>query len=242
EGLLEKYASPSAADIPAEFKDKDGCWTGYAARGRVIVYNTEKLTAQDAPRSLSSFTDSRWKGQCSIARPLFGTTSTHSLVLFEKLGAEKARELFKSMRANDIIVAQGNATVRDQVARGECLFGWTDTDDVWVGLEASKPIGIVYPDQGADEVGMLLIPNTVALIKGSPNAENGKKLIDFLLSQEVEQMLADGRGRQIPVRKGLRPPKDMLPLESLKILQVDYEKAIGRLDEVNRFLQEDFLR
>ena len=31
-GVLAKYVSPSASDIPSQFKDPDGCWTGFAAR------------------------------------------------------------------------------------------------------------------------------------------------------------------------------------------------------------------
>jgi len=37
-----------------------------------------------------------------------------------------------------------------------------------------------FPDQGKDEMGCLLLPNAVLLIKGAPHPENGKKLRDVI--------------------------------------------------------------
>src|SRR6187549_2851343 len=71
-GVLTPYQSPAAADIAPSFKDPDGYWTGFAARLRVIAYNTNKVTAGDAPRSVLDLADSRWKGQVAIADPRFG--------------------------------------------------------------------------------------------------------------------------------------------------------------------------
>ena len=41
DGLLASYASPSAEGIPAEFRDPQDRWTGFAARARVFIVNTE---------------------------------------------------------------------------------------------------------------------------------------------------------------------------------------------------------
>ena len=42
EGLLAAYDSPSAADIPEVFRDPERRWTGFAARARVFIVNTER--------------------------------------------------------------------------------------------------------------------------------------------------------------------------------------------------------
>ena len=47
------------------------------------------------------------------------------------------------------------------------------------------------------------MPNTVALIHGCPHPQQGRRLIDFLLSAEVERQLAAGRGAQIPLATDL---------------------------------------
>ena len=71
-GVLAPYQSPSANGISDTFKDRDGYWTGFSARLRVIVYNTNKVTDADAPRSVLDLADPRWKDQVAIADPRFG--------------------------------------------------------------------------------------------------------------------------------------------------------------------------
>src|SRR3989339_2097369 len=43
QGILAPYSPESAKDIPARYKDPEGFWTGFAARTRVILYNTNLL-------------------------------------------------------------------------------------------------------------------------------------------------------------------------------------------------------
>ena len=59
-GVLAKYTSPSAADIPDQFKDKDGFWVGFAARCRILIYNTDLLKGKDLPESIFELIDPKW--------------------------------------------------------------------------------------------------------------------------------------------------------------------------------------
>src|SRR5204863_975988 len=59
-GVLVPYQSPAARDIADSFKDSEGYWTGFSARLRVIVYNTAKLAASDAPQSVFDLAEPRW--------------------------------------------------------------------------------------------------------------------------------------------------------------------------------------
>ena len=51
--------------------------------------------------------------------------------------------------------------------------------------------------------GPLVIPNMAALVKGAPNAQNARRLLDFLLSEKVERLLAESDSHNIPVRAAL---------------------------------------
>ncbi|MBN1152231.1 MAG: ABC transporter substrate-binding protein, partial [Dehalococcoidia bacterium] len=51
-GLLEPYDSPAAADIPDRFRDPESHWSGFAARSRVIIVNTDLVAASEYPRSI----------------------------------------------------------------------------------------------------------------------------------------------------------------------------------------------
>ena len=213
-GVLAAYKSPSAAGIPDVFKDPEAFWTGFSARSRVIVYNTKLVKPEDAPKSVLDLMDPKWKGQVVIADPRFGTTSFHVAALYAELGDERADEFFRKLKANDVKIVAANSVVRDIVARGEAKVGLTDTDDVNVALEDKQPVAMVFPDR--DGMGVPVMPNMISLIAGAPHSEAAKHLIDYLLSAEVERMLAQSEAVQIPLRAGVEGPKNIPPISSLK--------------------------
>jgi iron(III) transport system substrate-binding protein len=239
-GILAPYRSSSAADIPDQFKDKDGYWTGFAARARVLIYNTERLDPSEAPQSILELTEPRWKGKVAMAYPLFGTTATHIAALYAVLGPEKTERYLEDLKANDVLIVDGNAVSRDVVVQGEVPVGFTDTDDVNVALQAGKPVAMIFPDK--EGMGTLLIPNSVALIKDAPHPDAAKRLIDYLLSREVESRLAFADSMQIPLRDNVKTPPRVSAYGSLRTLPVDYRTIADNLDRAARFSRELFIR
>lgn len=239
-GVLAPYSSPSAKDIPAQFRDKENYWAGFAARARVLVVNTDLVKEKDYPSSIADLTSAKWKGQFAMANPLFGTTSTHVAAMFATKGPEAAEEYLKQVLANDAKIVDGNSVVRDMTGSGEVLFGITDTDDVNVGIKSGMPIKMIPPDQ--DSKGTLVIPNTVSLINNCPNPEEAKLLIDYLLSREVEEKLAHSSSAQIPLRKGISIPKGQLSQDDLIPLKVDFEKMASVLNQSVTTVRKLFVR
>lgn len=242
EGRVQPYESPQAINIPAEYKNADGYWTGFAARARIIIYNKDICDPVNLPTSIVDLTDEHWHGKASLAYPLFGTTATHAAVLFSEFDDQWAVDFFRAVEANNVAILNGNATVRDRVVSGDYHWGFTDTDDANGAIEDGKNVGIIYPDQGADETGMLIIPNTIALMKNCPNPENGKKLIDFVLRPETEEILANSRSAQIPLRSGLQIPDKVIILDSVKQMKVDFENACRHLNSSAEILSEIFIK
>ena len=78
-------------------------------------------------------------------------------------------------------------------------MGLTDTDDSLAEIKAKRPVRIVYLDSDSKGLGIIVIPNSAAVIHGAPNIENAKKLLDFILSPQVEAKLALGESGQIPL-------------------------------------------
>lgn len=238
EGILAPYTSPARETIPEDFKDTEGYWTGLAARGRVIIYNTDLVS--EPPASLHDFLDPTWKGKAAIARPLFGTTATHAAALFATWGDDHAKAFFEGLKANEVSILPGNATVRDLVAQGEYAIGLTDTDDANGAVEDRLPAQWLFPDQGEDGMGTLIIPNSVALIEGGPNSEGGKKLIDYLLSPEVEAALAKTRSIQIPLNPEVERPENVPELASVKTMDVAFDAVAEKLEPMMTYINEHF--
>ena len=184
-----------AAPFPANYRSPAGFWHGFAARARVLIVNTELVAPEDRPHSIEDLVDPKWKDRVGVAKPLFGTTATHASVLFATWGETRAREFFRQLKENSRVLS-GNKQVAVAVGRGELAFGLTDTDDAIIEREEGQPVEIVFPDQWDGEMGTLFIPNTVAIIKGSPHPEEARRLVDYLLSSEVED--AAGRRTQRP--------------------------------------------
>lgn len=238
-GVLETYRSPEATGIPDEFKAPAGRWTGIATRARVIVYNTRYVTAEEAPRRLADLALPQWRGKAAVANPQFGTTRTHVAGLFAALGQRPAQELLQSWLDNEIRIVDGNAMVKNLVARADpdaspIFVGLTDTDDVLSGQAAGEPIDMVYPDQ--DTRGTLVIPSTVCLVLGAPHLAEGRKLVDYLVSADVElQLTAAGSGYR-PVRTaGLDGTA-----EPIRSLEVSAEELLEQLEPSSRWTGEHF--
>ena len=239
---LQPYPSPSAFDIPSKYKDSLGYWAGFAARARIIIYNKSKCNPNDLPSSMMDLSKEKWKGKAAIAYPLFGTTATHAATLFSEYGNDWAMDFFEAVKENEVGILDGNATVRDRVVSGDYWWGFTDTDDANGAIEDGKNVGIIYPDQKDDEMGMLIIPNTIALIKDGPNQENGKLLIDFVLKPKTEEILARARSAQIPLRPMPNIPKNVMNLDSVKQMDVDFYRVCGQLNESSRKLGKIFIK
>ncbi len=234
-GVLAPYRSPQAAKIPPQFKDPEGYWTGFSGRIRVILVNKELVPREEYPQGIEDMLDPRWKGQFALANPLFGTTSFHVASLFVVWGDEKARKFLEDIRRNGLKLASSNGEVARWVALGKVKFGFVDNDDAFSMMEEGRPVEMVIPDQ--DGLGTLFMPNAVALIKGAPHPETGKKLIDFLLSPVAEEMLAKATCRQIPLNPDVPPPPEIPPLSSLRLMQVDYAQVARKMEEILPFLR-----
>ena len=241
EGLLAPCPTEAAKAFPAIFRDPKDHWTGFAARARVLLVNTDLVKPADEPKSIFDLTDAKWKGKVGIAKPLFGTTATHAACLFAVLGETKAKAFFAALKANDVKVEAANSNVAINVGAGRLAVGLTDTDDAINELESKRPVKIVYPDAGPDDLGTLFIPNTLALVRGAPNAANGRRLIEYLLSPEVEIALARGEAAQIPLNPAVTEKTRVKTPREVKAMPVDFAKAAEQFAAVATYLKDTFL-
>lgn len=230
-GVLAPYDSPSAADVPARFKDADKRWTGSARRARVIAVHTgladvkpsTNPAAGDVPaRGLADLAGPAFRNRVAIARPTAGTTGGHVAALYVLWGEAKADQYFRDLHANGCKVVGGNSEVAAAVADGTMWVGLTDNDDVAEAAKNGGHVRMVLPDQGAGGQGTLTIPCTVALVAGCKHPDAAKKLIDYLASQEVERKLIDAGFGRYSVRGGAGE-------DAVKTMDVDYRAAAKAL-------------
>jgi len=227
EGLLAGYDSEGTDNWPALLMDPGGRWYGFALRGRVIAYNTDRVSGSEAPKSLEDVLDSKWKGRLVMAEPEFGTTGGDVASWFAHYGAARAKEILAVLKANEVRLVAGNSTAVRMVATGQADICFTDTDDVYAARRNGWPIGLNHLDQGG--AGSLAIPNTAATMKGAPHPKEAAVLMDFLLSERVEELLAQSDSHNYPIHRSVaeRHKEYVIP----KPLKVEYGKIADALPD-----------
>ena len=123
--------------------------------------------------------------------------------------------------------------------------GKPDFSGIWQAMTKAhydiEPHAAAYgPHPG--QMGTLFIPNTLALIKGSPHGDNARRLADFLLSPEVEKKLADGPSAQIPLNRSVNMKLRVESPQTIRAMDVDFADAASHWDKTARFLRDQLAR
>ena len=241
-GVLAPYISEEAQDISLQYKDEAGYWSAFGGRARCILVNTDLVQPDDYPTGFDDFLDDHYdRSKIGMAYPLFGTTATHAAALYALMGDERATEFYQSIYEGGIRIVDGNGAVRDLVADGQLIFGFTDTDDALIAINKGQPVKMILPDQKQGQKGTLIIPNTVAMVKGAVNTDNAKVFIDYLLSNETEQYLMEIGWSQVSER-ATEEALGYLDMTNIKTLEVSLVEVYEEIEKAKEMLQKVFLR
>ena len=242
EGLLEPHASPEAGEAEGEFRDPGGSFAVLGGRLRVLLVRKEALEGRPEPRGVGDLGDPRFRGMAAMAKPVAGTTLTHVAALGALLGSDGMRGLLEAVARNGTKIVAGNSIAKDLVVEGEAAFCLTDSDDAAKGMAEDRRLSVVVPDQGEGAPGAVLIPGTVALVKGAPHREEARKLIDFLLSAEAEELLLRSGAFQVSLRKGGGGRAAALSPAPIRRAPVDWRSVLSHLAGAEKIAADLFLR
>jgi len=200
--LLEKYDFAERANTT--MKDEEGYWTGVRISNMVIAYNTDKISEADAPKSFEDLLDPKWKGKMAMPSPLLsGTAFVTAGALSEKYGWE----YFEKLKENAIVVESGNSAVQSKLLTGEYELGIILEENILKLKAAGEPVAIVYPEDGT-----IVIPSPIAMMKDSKNPEAAKKVMEWFLSVEGQELIV--KGWMHSVREDVASPEGAEPLSS----------------------------
>ncbi len=236
-GITTPYQSAQTDLIPGHFKEKAHHWTGFSARARVLIYNKTLISPDSLPESVLELTLPQYKGQFGIANPLFGTTTFHIAALFAVLGNTTAEQWMDDLKKNQVVIATSNGDVKKRVMNGALAFGLTDTDDAFEAKKESDDVETIFLDQQPGGMGTLIMPNALSMIRDSPNGENGKKLMDYLLSRQTEAKLAISCA-QMPLIAGTEVPEVVPSLDHIIPMKINYSQTSVLLEQIQPWLKQ----
>jgi len=201
-------------------------WAAFGYRSRRIAM-VATHTNLPSPASLVDLTNQVYRGRAVFSYPLFGTTATHFLVLRQKWGSERWREWCVALAANRPFIVDGNSVAAQFVARGEAEVGLTDSDDI---AAVNREHGNLRALPLTAE--MLLIPNTVAVIRDCPHPDTAQQLFAYLQRRAVaEKLVAAG------AIEGVSPAEITTPT-----LQPDWPALLRDLDATTEEMKRIFRR
>ncbi len=197
----------------------------FGFRSRRLVINTNQLTLASAPKSLLELTNAAWRGKVALAYPMFGTTSAQFIALRRQWGVAGWEQWCRALAANRPFLVDGNSVVVKFVGRGEAAIGLTDFDDIAAGQREGLPLASWPLSEES-----VLIPNSVALVRGAPHPALAKKLAAFLASDAVVEKLIAALALE-----GKAPEPAPHP-------RVNWDAALDDLEPATEFLRATFLR
>lgn len=235
-GLLEKYNSPNAKGLDAQFNDPNGYWQGWYMGVLAIVYNTERFQKELAPKGVKEpktwddLLDPNYKGVFLTSNPATaGGGYIFTATQLFRLGEEKGWDYLKELNKNVHHYTPAAGDCIKLVATGEFIAGMSWAHDIVKTAKQGYPMKVVVPEQTAFEIG------GAGIVKGGPNTENAKKFIDWLLTKPVQEMNTNMSNRY-SVRKDVAPPQGMIKLEDVKLVNYDRDKASAmKADAVKKF-------
>jgi iron(III) transport system substrate-binding protein len=208
------------------FRETNG-WAAFGYRSRRLVINTNLVPLANAPASFHELTNQFWKGKVALAYPQFGTTATHFHALRQLWGDAGWRAWCQALAANKPLLVDGNSVVVKMVARGEAAVGMSDSDDIAAGRREGLPVTALPMTPET-----LLIPNTIALIRGGPHPEAADQLFDYLQGAETGKALVSAEALEgVSVREVTTPT-----------LTVNWDQLLQELDATTSELNKIFLR
>lgn len=222
EGLLHPYPEADVTGYAEGLHDKDSTYFSTKLITTGIVYNT---AATMIPTSWEDLTKPEAKDQIAMPSPLTsGAAMIHTVTLTDNLS--EGWDFYSALAANGAQASGGNGGILTAVSGGEKLYGMIV--DYMPIREAAKgaPVKFVFPTEGVSAV-----TEPVAILESSQNQDNAKLFIDFLLSEEGQQ-LATNQG-YIPARDGIALPEGYPDRSEIKVLGYDAAAALAN-DQANK--------
>ena len=217
-GQLHPYIPAEIKSLIQPLPDYDGSFTAVRLGTLGIAYNTKRI--KEAPKSWEDLKKPEYKGAFAIANPALSGTAYMSVALLAK---QFGWTYFEALRANGAKMGKGSGQVVDDTSSGDLVASLGVDYIVLDKLDKGANLGFVFPQE------MLVLPSPIAIIKGTQNESAAKKFVDFVLSKDGQQIIADEG--TLPVRADVKnPERYKLPPadEAMKrAIKIDYAKIMA---------------
>jgi 2-aminoethylphosphonate transport system substrate-binding protein len=199
-GLLQRFTPAAAAQIDGGSDAYQPLVYNYLS----FIYDSAALKAP--PPTYDDLLDPKFKGKIQYSTP--GQAGDGTAVMLQVIhsygGKEAGFDFLKKLQANNVGPSASTGKLTALVNKGELYVANGDVQMNMSQMADDPNIRVFWPAGPNGERSALPLPYYIGLVAGAPNAENGKKLIDFLLAKEAQETVSS-IAIGIPVRKDVTP-------------------------------------
>lgn len=229
EGHLQPYLSDERQAYDADLYDPEGYYYGTKLITTGIVYNTG---AEHQPQSWQDLLGPDYEGLVTMPSPLYsGAALIHMAAI--TANPDLGMAYYEALHENRTEAQGGNGGVFNAVAAGTKPYGIVV--DFLPIREAAKgsPVEFVFPEEGVSAV-----TEPVAIMQGAENVEAAQKFVDFVLSQQGQELVS--QQGYLPAHNDVTPPEGFPERNSITLMPVDTEQALAQEEELKQSFSDLF--
>jgi 2-aminoethylphosphonate transport system substrate-binding protein len=195
-------------------------------------------SANPQPKTWDDLLAPQYKGKVQYSTPGQAGDGTAVLILLQHLrGKQGALDYLTKLQANNVGPSSSTGKLQPKVSNGELMVA---NGDVQMNLGSIKDDGskfnIFIPASADGKRTTISLPYVAGVTKGAPHADSAKKLLAYLLSDDVQKTVEpDALG--IPVRDQIRtaaggaaPNTPAGVLDGVEVWVPDWNTVLSELD------------
>ncbi len=231
--IFEEYVAKGNDKLPEMYRNPNGYITSYLLSGSNLLVNTELAEQLGVEiKGYADLLDPKLKGKIASADPSASSSAYAQLTnILLAMGGYESDEAWdyvsKLIVQLDGKFTSGSSGVYNGVKDGEYVVGLTYEDpSVELLASGAKNVEVVYPEEGA-----VWLPAASGLVKGGPNPEVAKEFLDFLISDEAQEIIGGMTVRAVNPNVKISN-EFMKPFDQIKVLEEDMEYTLGKKDDI----------
>ncbi|XXN63071.1 ABC transporter substrate-binding protein [Enterobacter ludwigii] len=222
-GWLLPFNSANAEKVPDQFKTAHYVAQGVSALG--IVWNTQSNTPE--PKTWQDLTAPSFKDNVTTPDPALSGASLDLLIGLQNSEGEKAWQLFDQLKANGMVMSGPNAQAVTPVLQGAkaAVFGAVDYV-TYNNIAQGESVKVIFPENGT-----VVAPRPMMILKSSQHADDAKKFVDYVLSDEGQEQVA--KAWLMPARTDINAQRPLFT--EIKLLPTHQDGSSERSAVLKRF-------
>ena len=223
---LAAHTPPDVQRYPAQYKDPEGYYATWRASLSVMGYNTNLVSAADAPTSYADLLDPKWKGKLTKSHPSYsGTSLTGTYAITKALGWDYLEKLAKQ----GVQQLQSTTATPKSIASGERAVMVDGNEyNMFIEIDAKSPVKIIYPKEGTP-----FVNSPTAIFAGAPNPNAARVLQNFLFTPRIQQLIVN-EGGQRSMHPDVTEPAGRTPLKNIKLLPDDAAALLPLIADIKK--------